>query len=170
MARKRSPIFQKNVPILLQACIFIAKLKKPIVSKLLLLLKKYSSRPKKLKLLHRHHYNHGGYLREYQFSPSSTPLIGYHIKPPFKKGIKYRDMYSVFFACCKCFGRWADEVEDCPLPLPAAEDAASERLPDSGGEEDSIDERAERFIERFYQDMRMQRQESVLQLMDYSYT
>jgi hypothetical protein len=28
-------------------------------------------------------------------------------------------------------------------------------------EEDSVDQRAERFIERFYQDMRLQRQESI---------
>uniref|UniRef100_A0A5B7BHT9 Cotton fiber protein n=1 Tax=Davidia involucrata TaxID=16924 RepID=A0A5B7BHT9_DAVIN len=169
MPRKRSPIFQK-VSSLLKFSILIAKMRKPIIPKLIFL-KKSSNKLKKFKLLK--HYNYG-YLQEYQFSPSSTPLIHYYHRQPFKKS-SYRDMFSMFFLC-RCLGRLrsAEGGEgDYPLPLeglPAIEDEVARELSELSGysshEEDSVDERADRFIERFYEEMRMQRQESVLQLMD----
>jgi thioredoxin-like negative regulator of GroEL len=48
--------------------------------------------------------------------------------------------------------------------LPAIEDAIAGQFLepfDSGHEEDSVDQRAERFIRRFYEEMRMERQESL---------
>ena len=52
------------------------------------------------------------------------------------------------------------------LPVPATEDATNIIAEDlfeafdCGDEYESVDQRAEKFIERFYQQMRMQRQES----------
>lgn len=64
-------------------------------------------------------------------------------------------------------GGWESPIEEA-LPVPAIEDGVvvlAEDLfePLDSGEEDdeSVDQRAERFIERFYQEMKMQRQESI---------
>ncbi|KAF5958055.1 hypothetical protein HYC85_005280 [Camellia sinensis] len=166
MPRKRSSLIFQKLSNLSKISIFIAKMKKPIIPKLIFL--KKSRKLKKFNLLQ--HYNYG-YMQEYQFSPSSTSLIHYHRKP-FKKS-KHRDIYSNFFLF-KCLGRLKNgggghggfELE----VLPNIEDAVASRelseLSESGCEEDSVDERAERFIERFYEEMRMQRQESVLRLME----
>ncbi|XAR52424.1 hypothetical protein NMG60_11020505 [Bertholletia excelsa] len=165
MPRKKSPIYQKVSNYLLRAPIFIAKMKRPIIPKLIFL--KKSSRVKKFKLLE--HDISYGYFQEYQFSPSSTPLIHNYRKPLNKR--KYADFYSVLFMC-KCLGRLGDGGGHVEYPLevfPAAEVAVSRELSalsDCGSEDDSVDERAERFIERFYEEMRMQRRESLLQLMD----
>ncbi|XP_059659176.1 uncharacterized protein LOC132305564 [Cornus florida] len=158
MPKKRSPIFQK-VSNLLKLSILIAKMRKPIIPKLIFI-KKSTSRLKKFKLLK--HYNNG-YIQEYQFSPSNTPLIHYyHSQQPIKKKSN-RDIYSMFFLC-RCLG----DVESPLETLPGIEDEVLTRelseFSDSGGEEDSVDEKAERFIERFYEEMRKQRQESTLQL------
>lgn len=108
-------------------------------------------------------YNSYGFLKDYEFSPSSTPLIRCY-KKPFKNG-SYRDnVYSMFL--CKCLGGLkADggEVVDYALPLPVAVSHAEYLQPlDSGDDqEESVDQRAERFIEWFRQEMRMQRQESI---------
>ncbi|GFZ00296.1 hypothetical protein Acr_13g0016950 [Actinidia rufa] len=75
-------------------------------------------------------------------------------------------MHSIFFMC-KCLGRLRDErggYGDYPIleALPVIEDDVVARdlseISDSGFEDDSVDERAERFIERFYEEMRIQRQ------------
>lgn len=72
---------------------------------------------------------------------------------------------------CRCLGSLRGEKgiqRDYPLmALPSIGVAVAMETPDlsdSGGDEDSIDERAERFIERFYEEVRMQRQESILKL------
>ncbi|GMP83355.1 hypothetical protein CsSME_00037299 [Camellia sinensis var. sinensis] len=139
MLRKRLPIFQK-VSNHLKISIFTAKMKIPIIPKLIFL-KKPTKLTKKYKLLKHYKY---GYIQEYQFSSSSTPLVYYHIKP-FKKR-NYRDKYANLFMC-QCL--------DYPIleALPAIEDAIARELSEFSnfsGEEYSLDERAERFIERLY--------------------
>lgn len=155
-----SSIFQKVSHLLKTSSVFIPKMRKPT---LLISLKKSS----KLKIL-KHYSNYGGYIQEYEFSPSNTPLIHqYHRKP-----LKNRDICSFFFLC-SCFGAGGDGEDfdrNYPLEIKSltAADVAIRELYESsdssGGEEDSVDERAERFIERFYQEIKMQRKESVLYL------
>ena len=77
-------------------------------------------------------------------------------------------MCSIFYLC-RCLGSFrTDHRGDGTYALealPAVGDAGAveswEPL-DWGDEEDSVDQRAERFIERFYEEMRMQRQDSAL--------
>jgi hypothetical protein len=161
MPRKRLPILQK-VSNLLKISIFIARMRKPIIPKLISL--KKARRVKRFKLLK--HYNYG-VLQDYQFSPSSTPLIHYHRK--HFKNRRLRDIYSMLFLC-RCLGSLSAEGGDADciveaLPaLPAFENTIAGQFLeplDPGDEEDSVDQRAERFIQRFYEEMRMQRQESI---------
>lgn len=71
------------------------------------------------------------------------------------------------FLLCTCLGRFRDA--DCTLEAlpasPAFEDTIAARQffepSDPVDEEDSVDQRAERFIQRFYEEIRMQRQESI---------
>ncbi|KAI4313904.1 hypothetical protein L6164_026847 [Bauhinia variegata] len=150
MPRKRLPIFQK-VPNLLKILAFIMKFRKPVVAKLLLVKKLSRKKSRDLKLLG--HYNYG-FLGEYQFSPSSTPLIHYSQKR--LKSRSFGDLHSLLFLC-SCLGvraeagGFGDGFADDQFPAEPF---------DSGDEDESVDLRAERFIERFYQEMRMQRQES----------
>lgn len=78
-------------------------------------------------------------------------------------------MCSMFFLC-RCLGSFRADPGDGDYALevlPAVEDAnAGESWGplDWGDEEDTVDQRAERFIERFYEEMRMQRQDSALQI------
>ncbi|CAK9159508.1 unnamed protein product [Ilex paraguariensis] len=139
-------------------------MRKPIIPRLISL--KKSSKLKKFELLK--HYNYG-YIQEIQFSPSNSPFIHYHRKPLKKR--RYRDLDSILFMS-KCLGRLKAEggERNYPLdslePLPANEVAGTKELwesLDSSGEEDSVDERAERFIEKFYKEIRMQRQKSIIQ-------
>ncbi|KAB2064721.1 hypothetical protein ES319_A09G040700v1 [Gossypium barbadense] len=164
MSLKRLPILHRLVSKsnynLLRISILLTKMKKPMVHKLIFL--KKSRKLKSFKLLK--HYNHG-FLGEYQFdSPSSTPLIHYYNK---KHEVGNTDIYSMLF-WCKCFGclkAQARGEEDCGLALEA--DHLSVVVPPMAltGEidiedDDSVDERAERFIQNFYAQMRLQRQES----------
>lgn len=166
MHRKRLPIFFHKVSDLLRLSFLKHKLSKPIIPKLLLL-KKLRKR-KEFKLLR--HYNYG-FLEEYQFSPSSTPLIHYHRNQFKNRG--NQDLCS-FFYLCWCLGNLRAQgggngTGECQLealPMPAnieIEDHGiiAEDLFGSGDEGESVDEKAERFIERFYQQMRTQRQESM---------
>ncbi|KAG5240412.1 cotton fiber protein [Salix suchowensis] len=135
MARKRLSIFHK-VSNIFRTSIVVAKMKKPIISKLVFL--KKSRKLKRLKLLK--HYSYG-FLEEYEFSPSSTPLIHGHEKPGGGGILEYR-------------------LSMDSLPATIANGGCSEPS-DLTDEEDSVDQRAERFIERFYQEMRLQRQELI---------
>ncbi|KAK8513260.1 hypothetical protein V6N13_032509 [Hibiscus sabdariffa] len=149
---KRFPILRRLVSKsnnLLPVSILLTKMKRP--NKLAFL--------KKSKRLKHYHY---GFLGGYQFdSPSSTPLIHY-----YNPNTSIHDMYSMLF-WCKCFGSLkaqareeADHLQPAPmaLPLPLAVEIDFE---DGDCERDySVDERAERFIENFYAQMRLQRQES----------
>ncbi|XP_057424969.1 uncharacterized protein LOC130718404 [Lotus japonicus] len=164
MTRKRLLIFHKisNSPTL---SVLIHKLRKPIIPKLLLLKKFRKGKEfKHLKL-----YN-------YQFfsaSSSSTPLIHYH-RNQFNSR-RNSGLCAFFYLYC-CLGSLKTEergssgcgeckLEALPPPATEIEDAnEAEDLFDSGDDADeygSVDEKAERFIERFYQEMRMQRQESI---------
>ncbi|KAJ9708212.1 hypothetical protein PVL29_000328 [Vitis rotundifolia] len=162
MPKKRSSIFQK-VSNLLRISIFVAKMGKPISSNLIVFLRK-SRKAKNFKLLKHYKY---GYIDEYQFSPSSTPLFQYRGMTLKNGGA--RDMCSMFFLC-RCLGSFRADPGDGDYALealPAVEDAnegESWGPLDWGDEEDSVDQRAERFIERFYEEMRMQRQDSALQI------
>ncbi|KAL6193082.1 hypothetical protein ACLB2K_034166 [Fragaria x ananassa] len=117
------------------------------------------------------HYNYG-FLGEYEFSPSNTPLIRYPRKQ-FTKKRGSRDLESLFFLC-KCWGslrvlegedRGDFGVEALPASTTDTEDANALALVEPSldweSDEASIDMRAQMFIERFYEDMRMQRQESI---------
>ncbi|KAB1205546.1 hypothetical protein CJ030_MR7G023686 [Morella rubra] len=157
MPRKRLPILQKASN-LFKFPIFVARIRKPIIPKLMFLRK--SRRVKKCKLLK--HYNFG-FLDEYQFSPSSTPLIHYRRKNIKSRNL--RDIYSMFLLC-RCLrgssagGGDSDYTLGALPAFPATAEQFMEPL-GSGDEEDSVDQRAERFIQRFYEQMKMQRQESI---------
>ncbi|XP_016468058.1 uncharacterized protein LOC107790619 [Nicotiana tabacum] len=167
MPKKRSPIFQK-LSSLLNMSIFIAKMRKPIIPRLISL--KRARKMKKFSLLK--HYNYG-YVQEYQFSPSNTPLLQYHKKKSLKKQKSYRDFCSVFYIS-KCLGLINGQGEE-KMRYPKLEleglasmgDAVVGREFSEGSDfiegDDFIDERAEKFIERFYEEMRLQRQESLLE-------
>lgn len=151
----------------------ISKAKGPIARNLLLFKKRgaskrrssYSYKPFR-------HYNYA-YVGEYQFSPSSSPLIAY---PPGvsswrKAAKKRRSKARMILALLLCGG---DELDVAVLDgLPRAEEEAralewegedaygEEEYQEEGDEE--VDGRAERFIERFYEEMRLQRQRSLVQ-------
>ncbi|KAF9677363.1 hypothetical protein SADUNF_Sadunf08G0099900 [Salix dunnii] len=160
MARKRLSIFHK-VSNIFRTSIVVAKMKKPIISKLVFL--KKSRKLKRLKQLK--HYNYG-YLEEYEFSTSSTPLIHGHEKQ-YKRRSYRDDLYSMFFHC-RCLGglkaggggilEYRLSMDTLPAIIANGECLDPSDLVD---EEDSVDQRAERFIERFYQEMRLQRQELI---------
>ncbi|GLT34431.1 hypothetical protein SLA2020_089440 [Shorea laevis] len=146
---------------LLKLSIFLTKLRKPIIAKLIFL--KKSRKLKRFQLLK--HYNHR-FLEEYQFSPSNTPMIYYHTRP-FQNKSGGRIMGSVLLLC-RCFGGvkgWKEEA-DCALvfdwdALPPITRQLPEPLDREEEEEDSVDQRAEKFIQRFYEEMRMQKQETI---------
>ncbi|XWS63539.1 hypothetical protein CRYUN_Cryun06bG0107600 [Craigia yunnanensis] len=157
MPQKRLPILHKLVSKsknLLRISILLIKMKKPMIQKLIFL--KKSRKLKRYKLLK--HYNYG-FLGEYQFdSPSSTPLIHYYNR----KGLENRSIQDIdsVLIWCKCFGCLKAQVRgeaDYRLALQDDLPAAIGRELDL--EEDSVDERPERFIERFYAEMRLQKQE-----------
>ncbi|MCD7463041.1 hypothetical protein HAX54_049842 [Datura stramonium] len=130
---------------------------------------------KKFRLLK--HYNYG-YVQEYEFSPSNTPLLQYHNrKNSLRKERSYRDICSVFFIS-RCLGMEKGEGEEKRRRRPvlelegqalaSMEDVRElSEASDFGGEEDddnhSVDERAEKFIEKFYEEIKLQRQESLLE-------
>ncbi|XP_049391279.1 uncharacterized protein LOC125855580 [Solanum stenotomum] len=166
MPKKSSPVFQK-VSNLLNMSIFLAKMRKPIITRLISL--KNAKKMKKFSLLK--HYNYG-YIQEYQFSPSNTPLIHYYNrKKSFRKQRSYRDICSVFFIS-RCLGMAKGEGEEKKKRYPVLE---LERLgsmeeftdfhgdDDDNDDDDSVDERAEKFIERFYEEIKLQRLESFLE-------
>ncbi|PIM98793.1 hypothetical protein CDL12_20490 [Handroanthus impetiginosus] len=145
---------KKNSPLLLKISIFLTKLKKPTIPKLIFL--KKTRMTTKVKVLKQ--YNHYGYVKEYEYSPSSTPLIQFQRKP--RKGrISLVKLYA------KCLGKCQNETDYWEVgleALPSIESGLGIDLLNTYGEDDSVDERAERFIQRFYEEMRRQRLESVL--------
>uniref|UniRef100_A0A7N0ZXV5 Uncharacterized protein n=1 Tax=Kalanchoe fedtschenkoi TaxID=63787 RepID=A0A7N0ZXV5_KALFE len=111
---------------------------------------------------------------EYQFSASSTPLIHRYY---YRKQHGFRGFCAFL---CPCFhlnvgnSRWDDDGsgEDCALDgalmPPSGEESEEsaavtvvEQLGYGGEYDECVDEKAERFIARFYEEMRKQRRESV---------
>ncbi|XP_059288992.1 uncharacterized protein LOC132042483 [Lycium ferocissimum] len=161
MPKKSSPVFQK-VSNLLNMSIFLAKMKKPIIPRLISL--KKAKKMKKFSLLK--HYNYG-YVQEYEFSPSNTPLLQYYSrKKSLTKQRSYKDVCSVLFIS-KCLGMANDGEEKRKYPVLASMEDVRQ-FSDFGEEDDddddySVDERADKFIEKFYEDIKLQRQESLLE-------
>ncbi|KAJ9140759.1 hypothetical protein P3X46_031367 [Hevea brasiliensis] len=162
LPKKRLLIFHK-VSNLLRISILVSKMRKPAIPKLIFL--KKTRKFKRFMLLKQN--NSYGFLKDYEFSPSSNPLIRRY-KKKFKNGSYKDNIYSMFFLCRRLGGMKAEEGEvvDFALPLqtlPAATIPEEYLQPLDLGydQEESVDQRAERFIERFYQEMRMQRQESI---------
>ncbi|KAG8382876.1 hypothetical protein BUALT_Bualt05G0124900 [Buddleja alternifolia] len=145
MAKKKS-LFLQKLSNLLKLSIFLAKLKKPTIPKLIFL---KTRRAKEFKL-----------LDHYEFSPSSTPLIRFRGKFPRNGRISFRKVYANMLLISECLGRVRDEGEK---EIHCLENFQID-LSNSCSEDDCVDERAERFIERFYEEMRRQRYESNFQM------
>ncbi|KAM7276341.1 hypothetical protein ACFE04_018207 [Oxalis oulophora] len=141
----------------------------PILRRVSKYLRKFSKmRKSKLKLM-----KNRGFLEEFKFSSTThtiDPLI--HYRRYNKKQRIQRGLYSMM-VLCRClqvtdysdYNRW-DEDNAITAYLPSSEDVETSYLEpfdwkDDDDDESSVDQRAERFIERFYQEMRMQRQNSV---------
>ncbi|KAG1334765.1 putative Cytosolic phospholipase A2 [Cocos nucifera] len=159
MARKRNPILGRAWDLIILSISPIAKVKKPVSRKLL-----FFKRSKRFKL-HKH-YNYA-FVGEYEFSPSSTPLI-LHPRTPSKK--------KNHFLCLPCGGNDTESIveesigDEWEMLSPCADESMQKpsELSEPGEEDDSssIDQKAEKFIERFYQEMRIQRQESIMHHME----
>ncbi|XP_010066708.2 uncharacterized protein LOC104453781 [Eucalyptus grandis] len=113
----------------------------------------------------------GGYrfLREYEFSPSRTPLIHRYYRKKLKlklngRGRRLKEDVRSLLVLCSCLGRgipssgW--EEEDRFFGAGTFIEPAREALDEEDGG-DSVDLRAEMFIRRFYEEMRMQRRLSI---------
>ncbi|KAI9169403.1 hypothetical protein LWI28_011882 [Acer negundo] len=150
--------------------------RKPIIAKLVLLKirsrKKLKSKFKLLKDYNNNSNNNYRFLEEYQFSASSTPLIDLQHK---KQQLKSR-IPQEFFFLSRCFGglksgRRRGGKKEYSLAMErymhngvaVGEQGALEPLDlnQDDDDDDSVDQRAERFIEWFYQEMRLQRRESI---------
>nr|XP_043606376.1 uncharacterized protein LOC122578469 [Erigeron canadensis] len=149
MGKRRSPPILQKVSNLIKVSIFIAKMR-------LVYLKKSA----KLKGLN--HYNsYYKYIQERQFSPSSTPLISFRKR----KSNGEASVYSVWFLSCFS-GQHDDEnyssYDQSTTAIMKVEEKDGNYLEllYEGVEEDSVDERADKFIERFYEEMKRQRRES----------
>ncbi|XP_008812369.1 uncharacterized protein LOC103723270 [Phoenix dactylifera] len=159
MARKRNPILGRAWDIIALSISPMTKVKKPISRKLLLF-----KRSKRFKL--RKHYNYA-FVGEYEFSPSSTPLVR-HPRAPLKK--------KSCFLSLLCSGNDTESIaeegigDEWEMLSPCADETRQEpsKLSEPGEEDDSssVDQKAEKFIKRFYQEMRIQRQESVMNYME----
>lgn len=176
MPGKKLPVFRK-VSNMLKVSIFVAKMRKPIIPKLVVFVKSQKLRNLKAKLLQNKKYYNYKYITDYEFSPSKTrPLIGYQRKQ-LGNGISLERVRSML-SLCICLGSNNFPAEGGhygDFPLPAVDEQVKVKVKygalDWGDDEDeeseeeeedgSIDLRAERFIERFYEDMRMQRQVSL---------
>ncbi|XP_022878735.1 uncharacterized protein LOC111396554 [Olea europaea var. sylvestris] len=153
---------KKRSSLLLKFSIFLAKMREPIIPTFISLKK-----TRKFKLPN--HYNYR-YIKAYEFSPSDTPLIQFHRKSKKRKILK--NFSSIIFIS-KCLGMLTAAEEEGRYPLgieietlPCHRDSVARELsliPDSCSEDDSVDERAEKFIQKFYEEMRRQRQESLMQ-------
>lgn len=158
MPKRRPLVILRKVSSLLKRSFYIAKSStKPIIPRLILL-----KRSRKVSGPKSYRYQ---LLLDYEFSPSSTPLTFYPLRGLNRR--RFRDIRDPLSYLCGCLGKAtksaAMDIDYGPLALPPAvgdaflEDVVSES---PYKEEDSVDQRAERFIEKFYEEMRMQRRES----------
>ncbi|KAK4773925.1 hypothetical protein SAY87_028944 [Trapa incisa] len=168
MPRKRPLVMLRKASSLLKRSICIAKLSTRHTIHRLLLLKKSC-----WKMNSRKSYNQYRFLREYEFSSSSSPLIFYNSRETNRR--RFRDACSSFLYLCGCLGKVTPSAAMGggdyyyyygPLALPPAAaggdpidgDMDIESVVSDG---ESVDQRAERFIQRFYEEMRMQRRQSL---------
>ncbi|XP_050224748.1 uncharacterized protein LOC126674352 [Mercurialis annua] len=165
MLKKRAPIFHK-LSNTLRISVLVSKMRKrrPVINPSLVYIKK-SRNLRRFRLLNS--YQH--FLdQDYGFSPSH---IGCGKRIHFKKQASYyKDRVCSVLFMCGCLGGFRRGGVALPLDrgassaiVPAREFLQPVDLwdDDDEEEEESVDERAERFIERFYQQMIMQRQHSV---------
>lgn len=164
MFQRRRPIFHK-VSRILKVSIF----RRPIIPRLKLPINQRRS-AKRVKQLQQYNYK---FLQEYQFLPSRTSLIRYCRKRIriSRSGLKHIYDLLIF---SRCIGQCSDEcvvdtitqswIEMEIEPLHCAPEVASplrefSKPFDCFHEDDSIDLKAERFIQNFYHKMRMQKRE-----------
>lgn len=149
MFQRRKPIFHRVTKLLK-----VSILRRPIMPRLKLPMKTRRS-TKKVKLLQQYKYK---FLQEYQLSPSRTFLIRYRRKRIRISTSGLRRISKLLFLS-QCIGR---SSYDEPLCCGHGVASPASELPqpfDYLSEDDSIDLKAERFIEKFYVEMRMQARE-----------
>ncbi|KAK4780901.1 hypothetical protein SAY87_017007 [Trapa incisa] len=167
MPGKRLLVNIRKASSLLKRSIRIAKLSTRHTIHRLILLRKcsWTMNPRKSDNQYR-------FLREYEFSPSSSPLIFCSSRASNRR--RCRGAFRSFFYLCGCLGKvtpsaamgGGDYYYYGPLALPpeaATGDAFSgdmdfESVASDG---ESVDQRAEWFIEKFYKEMRMQQRQSL---------
>ncbi|KAF7827797.1 uncharacterized protein G2W53_018961 [Senna tora] len=167
---KRSFLLHKVVSSFL---LRIPNLRKPNIPKLLLFKKfriRIQKQKKEFKLLR--HYNYG-FLGEYEFSPSRTPR-NIRWRNHRKQGFRNRGYLNLCSLMClvRCLkgeviGGFnsaigdGDDDDEVVVVNVGEEDLGGDDSGEEEEDEESVDQRAERFIERFYEEMKIQRQESL---------
>ncbi|CAH8357170.1 unnamed protein product [Eruca vesicaria subsp. sativa] len=159
MFERRRPIFQRVSKILK-----VSILRKPIIPRLNLPIKQRRS-AKRVKLLQQYNYK---FLQEYQLSPSPTSLNRFRRKRIRISKLGLKHIYSLLFLS-RCIDRSNNEhvVDTIPHnwmeiePLHCVHGVASPSRETSQpfdyfSGDDSIDLKADRFIEKFYNEMRLQ--------------
>ncbi|KAK3421666.1 hypothetical protein EUGRSUZ_G02306 [Eucalyptus grandis] len=162
--RKRLLVLRK-VSSFLRRCARLARTSKRVAVPCLALLRRSAARPGGLERAG------DGYrfLQEYEFSPSRTPLIHRYYRKKLKlklngRGRRLKEDVRSLLVLCSCLGRgipssgW--EEEDRFFGAGTFIEPAREALDEEDGG-DSVDLRAEMFIRRFYEEMRMQRRLSI---------
>lgn len=166
MPKKKSVALLHKLSNLLRISLFLAKLKKPIIPNLVFL--KKIRKLNKLKLLNQYSNHYGtSYVKDYEFSPSSTPLIQFRRRPRNLRVVGLRKLYLNGLLFSKCLGiserNGEKEIYSClemgleePLAFIEGGEMAIDLWDSSGEDDDCVDLRAERFIQRFYEDMRLE--------------
>ncbi|KAK1660733.1 hypothetical protein QYE76_048892 [Lolium multiflorum] len=118
------------------------------------------------------HYSYA-YVGEYQFSPSGSPLLlprppglsAWRSAKQHRRGGRARAVLASIFCCAGGDALDVAVLDGLPSlpPLPLDDGGYDSEVygevqveEEYGDEEEEVDSRAERFIERFYQEMRMQ--------------
>ncbi|KAI3433210.1 uncharacterized protein J3R85_007105 [Psidium guajava] len=155
--RKRL-LIPKKVSSFLRRSKYLTDMSKHITPCLALL--KRSARPSRFDRT-----GHYQFLREYEFSPSRTPLFRRYCreKPQLNGRRSFKEDVRSLLVLCSCLGRGRSsgwEEDDRFFATGKFAEPAREALDEEEGG-DSVDLRAEMFIRRFYEQMRMQRQLSI---------
>lgn len=144
---------KRKIPILRRARALITCSITPLNRNLLL----FRKANKRFPLLQ--HYNYG-YFGEYEFSPPDTPLLQY----PWQRAMKKRKRFLSLFLCgggnaaeSSVAGGWGEELE----VVSTVRDHLESAVEWEEEEDVSIDGRAEKFIQKFYEEMRIQRRRSM---------
>ncbi|KAI6677065.1 hypothetical protein NL676_037861 [Syzygium grande] len=168
--RKRLLVLKK-VSSFLRRSAHLAKMSKPVIAVPCLALLRRSKRPSRFDSVGNYRF-----LREYEFSPSRTPLIHRYCRKKLKlKGRRrsFKEDVRSLLVLCSCLGSggrsssgWEEEDRFFAAAVTFAAEPASDALKEEEEEEeesggDSVDLRAEMFIRRFYEEMRMQRRLSL---------